>query len=138
MDAMPSASPIQRSFEIAAARCDDLTPLVYARLFRDRPETTGMFRQEAQDLVKGSMLAFAVDAMLDFAGERTGAFRMIACEAISHDGYGTPRDLFLIFFEVIGQTVRDLLGPDWNDEMADAWQQMLVAIQDHICAAAPV
>jgi hypothetical protein len=33
------ANPIQHSFELAAERCEDLTPLVYDRLFREHPET---------------------------------------------------------------------------------------------------
>ena len=44
---------IQRGFELAAERCEDLTPLVYRRLFRDHPEAEPMFRREANDLVKG-------------------------------------------------------------------------------------
>jgi hemoglobin-like flavoprotein len=34
---------IRRSFELAAERCEDLTPLVYRRLFREHPETEAMF-----------------------------------------------------------------------------------------------
>jgi hypothetical protein len=37
-----------------------------------------MFRTEGSELVKGSMLALTIDAILDFAGERSGHFRMIA------------------------------------------------------------
>ena len=44
---------IQRTFELTAERCEDLTPLVYRRLFRDHPEAEPMFRREANDLVKG-------------------------------------------------------------------------------------
>ena len=88
------ANPIQHSFELAAERCEDLTPLVYRRLHREYPETQSMFRTEGADLVKGSMLALTIDAMLDFAGERTGHFRLIECEVSSHDAYGTPRELF--------------------------------------------
>ena len=91
---MNCESPIQRSFELAAERCADLTPLVYERLFLEHPEAQKMFRSEGSDLVKGSMLVMAIEAILDFAGERQGHFRMIACEVLSHDAYGTPRDLF--------------------------------------------
>jgi len=92
---MPTpTNPIQRSFELAAERCEDLTPAVYRRLFREHPEAEAMFRREAGDLVKGSMLALAIDAMMDFAGDRRGSFRMIECEVQSHDAYGTPRKLF--------------------------------------------
>jgi hemoglobin-like flavoprotein len=74
---MANTNLIQHSFELAAERCEDLTPLVYRRLFREHPEAEAMFRHEENDLVKGSMLALTIDAMLDLAGDRTGNFRMI-------------------------------------------------------------
>jgi hemoglobin-like flavoprotein len=120
--------PIERSFELAAARCEDLTPLVYQRLFREYPEARAMFRSEGSDLVKGSMLALTIDAILDLVGERTGHFRLIECEVTSHDAYGTPRDLFVAFFRVIAQTLREIIGPDWTSEMDQAWQRLLAEI----------
>jgi hemoglobin-like flavoprotein len=69
-----SANPIHRSFELAAEHCEDLTPLVYRRLFREHPEAEAMFRREGSDPVKGSMLALTIDAILDFSGDRTGHF----------------------------------------------------------------
>ena len=85
---MASSNPIERSFELAAERCEDLTPLVYRRLFDAHPEARTMFRTEGSELVKGSMLALTIDAILDFAGERTGHFRLIISEVSSHDAYG--------------------------------------------------
>ena len=120
---------IERSFELAAERCEDLTPLVYARLHREHPETVTMFRTVGADLVKGSMLALTTEAILDFAGERTGKFRMIACEVMSHDAYGTPRELFVAFFGVILRTLQEVLGPDWTAEMDQAWADMLAEIK---------
>src|SRR6516225_9457432 len=119
---MNASNPIQRSFELAADRCADLTPLVYERLFREHPEAQKMFRTEGSDLVKGSMLAMAIEAILDFSGERAGHFRMIACEVLSHDAYGTPRELFFAFFGIIAETLRDLLGEDWSPQMDTAWR----------------
>ena len=109
---------IQRSFELTAERCEDLTPLVYRRLFREHPEAEPMFRREANDLVKGSMLALTIDAIMDFAGDRTGNFRMIQCEVQSHDAYGTPRELFGKFFGVIAETMREILGPTGRPKSA--------------------
>jgi len=71
------ANLIQHSFELAAARCEDLAPLVYRRPFREHPEAGSMFRSEGSELVKGSMLALTIDAILDFAADRSGSFRMI-------------------------------------------------------------
>lgn len=125
MDMTIPANPIQHSFELAAERCEDLTPLVYRRLFRKHPEAEPLFRREGGDLVKGSMLALAIDAMLDLAGERTGHFRLIGCEVQSHDAYGTPRELFGSFFGIIADTMREILGHDWTPEIDAAWRKLL-------------
>ena len=130
-----SPNPIERSFELAAERCEDLTPLVYRRLFDAHPETRTMFRTEGSELVKGSMLALTIEAMLDFAGPRTGHFRMIACEISSHDGYGTPRELFIAFFGVIERTVREILGAEWTPEIDSAWRDLLDEIERLVAEA---
>jgi hemoglobin-like flavoprotein len=122
-------NPIQRSLELAAERCEDLTPLVYRRLFREHPEAAAMFRREGSDLVKGSMLALTIDAILDFAGDRSGNFRLIECELSSHDAYGTPRELFIAFFGVIANALREVLGADWSAEIDQAWQSLLAEIK---------
>jgi len=119
------ANPIEQSFELAAERCDDLTPLVYRRLHAERPETLALFRTEGSELVKGSMLAMAIEAILDFAGPRNGKFRMIECEMTSHDSYGTPRELFVAFFGVILRTLQDVIGSEWTAEMDQAWRDLL-------------
>ena len=129
---MISSDLIERSFEIAAERCEDLTPLVYRRLHDEYPETRTMFRTEGSDLVKGSMLALTVDAILDFAGPRNGHFRLIECEISSHDAYGTPRDLFIAFFGIIASTLREILGDDWSGEIDAAWRNLLGEIEKHV------
>jgi hemoglobin-like flavoprotein len=122
-------NPIPRSFELAAERCEDLTPLVYRLLFERHPEAEGMFRSEGSTLVKGSMLALTIEAMLDFAGKRTGHFRLIECEVSSHDAYGTPRELFVAFFGVIADTLREIIGTDWSPEIDVAWRKLLDEIE---------
>jgi hemoglobin-like flavoprotein len=133
---MSPTNPIHYSFELAAERCEDLTPLVYRRLFDVHPEAEAMFRSEGSDLVKGSMLALAIEAILDFAGERSGHFRLIESEAISHDAYGTPRKLFGDFFGVIADTLRDLLDSDWSPQMDEAWRKFRVEIDRLIAQVA--
>ena len=123
-----SPNPIEQSFELAASRCTDLTPHVYQRLFEQHPETQTMFRSHGSELVMGSMLALTIEAILDFAGERRGHFRLIACEVTSHDGYGTPRELFIAFFAVIRDTLRDLLRDEWSPDIAQAWDRLLIEI----------
>ena len=124
-----SPNPIEQSFELAASRCADLAPLVYQRLFKEHPATRAMFRSQGSELVMGSMLALTIEAILDFSGERSGHFRLIACEVASHDAYGTPRHLFTAFFAIIRDTLHDLLGDEWSVEIAQAWDAMLVEIE---------
>lgn len=131
------ANPIHRSFELAAARCEDLTPLVYVRLFREHPEAETMFRSEGAELVQGAMLAQTLDAIMDFAGDRSGRFRMIECEVQSHDAYGTPRKLFGAFFGVIADTMRELLGSDWSPEIDAAWRKLLAELDRVVADTAP-
>jgi hemoglobin-like flavoprotein len=126
---MASANQIERSFELAAERCEDLTPPVYRKLFREHPEAEKMFRSEGSGPVKGSMLALTVEALLDFAGERRGHFRLIECEVSSHDAYGTPRELFVAFFGVIAATLREILGEAWSPEIDVAWRNLLDEIE---------
>ncbi len=75
------------------------------------------------------MLALTIDAILDFAGDRAGHFRMIECEVSSHDAYGTPRELFAAFFGVIAETLHDLLDTDWSPEIDLAWRNLLDEIE---------
>ena len=88
-----------------------------------------MFRSEGSELVKGSMLALTIEAILDFAGERTRPFPLIECEVSSHDAYGTPRELFVAFFGVIAETLREVLGDDWSPEIDAAWRKLLAEIE---------
>ena len=129
-----SSNPIERSFELAASRCADLTALVYRRLFDAHPEAKAMFRSEGSELVMGSMLAMTIEAVLDLAGERSGHFRLITSEVSSHDSYGTPRELFIAFFSIIAQTLREVIGADWSDEIDAAWHQLLGDIDSLVAA----
>jgi hemoglobin-like flavoprotein len=127
---MAARNLIRQSFELAAERCEDLTPFVYRRLFRDHPEAEALFRRDANDFIKGSMLALTIAAILDFAGERTGSFRLIECEVTSHDAYGTPRDLFARFFSIIFESLREITGSDWPPEFDTAWRELLLELDD--------
>jgi hemoglobin-like flavoprotein len=131
------SNPIERSFEIAAGRCEDITPLVYRRLHAEYPETQTMFRTEGSEPVKGSMLALSIEAILDFVGPRTGHFRMIECEISSHADYGTPRDLFIAFFGVIARTLQEILGDDWSPEIDAAWRDLIGEIEAMVAQTAP-
>lgn len=119
---------ITASFELAADRCDDLTPLVYSRLFSRHPEMAAEFRQEAGNFVKGEMLAQAINVILDFVGARTYSARMIQCEVVNHAAMGISPDVFGIFFSVVRDALRDLLGADWTPALERCWSEVLTEL----------
>ena len=123
---------IVESYELAASRCDDLTPLVYDRLFAVKPETRSLFRTDPKNFIKRSMLELSLEAVLDFAGEKKASHRLIFCEVQSHYAYGTQPEIFTVFFVVMRDVVRDLLGADWTAEIDAAWDVTLKGLDDYV------
>ena len=116
---------VTESFEMAAEACDDLTPLVYARLFAQQPEMVPQFWRDTNGSIKGEMLARVIEAILDFVDERQYAHRLIQCEVMTHDGYDVPPQVFATFFGVVSETMQDLLGEAWTGEIDEAWKRTL-------------
>ena len=59
---------------------------------------------------------------------------MIGAEVSSHDAYGTPRELFIAFFGIIAQTLREIVGADWSDDIDAAWRKLLGDIESFVAA----
>ena len=116
---------VVESFELAAGCCEDLTPLVYARLFEEQPEMEILFWRDTNHQIKGEMLSRVISAILDFAGQRLYAATLIQCEVITHEGYDVPPNVFAVFFGTVRDTVRALLGAHWSGPMDVAWGSLL-------------
>jgi len=127
-----SLTLIETSLELAASRCEDLTPIVYGRLFSQYPDMQALFWRDTNHSVKGEMLAQVIEAILDFAGERKYAASMIQCEVVTHEGYDVPPDVFRTFFAVVADSLRDLLGTDWTPSIDAAWQDLLVDLDFYV------
>ena len=119
------ASLIERALEIAGEREGDLTPRVYARLFAAHPEMEALFVRDTNGSVRGEMLTRVFEMILDFIDRRAYAAQMIQCEVITHDGYGVPPEIFGLFFGVVADSLRDVVGADWTAPMDASWREML-------------
>jgi len=117
--------PIEQSFEIAAERAGDITPLVYEKLFAKYPEILPLFVRDTTGAVRGEMLTRTIEAIFDYIGPNAFAENFLRCEVVTHDGYGVPPDIFSKFFDVLAETLRDILGADWSPAMARAWKALL-------------
>lgn len=123
------AEHIIASLERAAERAGDLTADIYARLFRDFPETEPLFIMDRDGAVRGNMLSHAFNTILDFIGERRYAHNFISSEIITHLGYDVPPEAFASFFTVMRDELRTACGPDWSPAMEEAWQRLLLDLE---------
>jgi len=126
------AELITQSFELAADACEDLTPLVYRRLFAQQPQMEAMFVRDSNGQVRGEMLARVIEAILDFVGEQIYAATLIQCEVVTHDGYDVPPEVFRTFFGVVAETVREVVGDVWTPAMDEAWRGTLVDLDYYV------
>lgn len=127
-----NAELIERSLELAAERCEDLTPLVYARLFADHPQMEAMFWGDTNWAIRGEMLSKVFSAILDFIGERLYAHTLIQTEVVNHAGYDVPPDVFRVFFGTVAATVREVIGADWTPEIDQAWTELLAQLDFYV------
>jgi hemoglobin-like flavoprotein len=118
-------SLIERALEIAGEREGDLTQKVYGRLFAVRPEMEALFVRDTNGSVRGEMLTRVFEMILDFIDRRAYAAQMIQCEVVTHDGYGVPPEVFGLFFGVVADTLREVVGADWTLAMDASWREML-------------
>lgn len=128
---MPNTSgAIEASLELAAERCDDITPLVYARLFACHPEWKAQFALDKTGVAKGSMLAVAIDVLLDHVGERRFSESFIRAEAVNHaETLDVSADAFVEFYGALADAVRELAGTNWTDEMSVSWRQAIADVR---------
>lgn len=126
------AAEIETTLEMLAERCEDPTPVVYARLFARHPHMEPYFWRDTNGAIKGEMLSRTFAAILDFVGERHYADHMIGTEIVTHEGYDVPREVFATFFEVIRDTVREVLAGDWTVAFEQAWAELLAEIDVYV------
>lgn len=113
------------SFELAAERCEDLAPLVYARLFREHPETEAFFIMDRTGAARGGMLAWVINALIDCVGEGHYGHNLIQAEAVNHQGLGVSPAQFRLFFATLAATLKDVLGEAWSEGMERDWADLL-------------
>ena len=126
---MPDEAIIIRTFELAAERCEDPVPLIYQRLFEMLPEAEDLFVMDTDDSVRGSMVQFSIEYLLDFVGENRMAKFLIPAARSAHEGYGVDEQMFDQFFIAMRDVFAGLIGADWTAEMSAEWDKMLEGVK---------
>jgi hemoglobin-like flavoprotein len=119
---------ITNTLDQVAERVGDPVPLVFARLFRDMPETEELFVRDADGLVRGQMFQVTIESLLDFVGDQSYGANLIQIERVNHEGLGVMPEIFDRFYLTVMATFRELLGPDWTDEMEQVWTRVVAAL----------
>ncbi|HSM96913.1 MAG TPA: globin [Rhizomicrobium sp.] len=122
---MIDAAAIEQSFELAAERCGDLTPRVYEKLFAKYPEMLPLFVRDTNGNVRGEMLTRTIEAIFDYIGPNSYAENFLRSEVVTHAGYDVPPQIFSKFFDVLADTLREILGTAWSPAMERAWRTLL-------------
>lgn len=126
------AAAIEASLELASERGGDLSPAVYERLFARQPDIKPLFWRDANNAVKGEMLAKVFEAILDFIGPRAYAHHLIETEVVTHEGYDVPRGVFATFFGIVCEVVREACADDWTPAMDAAWTRVLADLDHYV------
>jgi len=125
---MARAGIILDTLERAGEKCADPAPLVYRRLFAQRPEFELLFVMDSDGGVRGSMLETCFNAILGLIEDSSTQRVIISSSRFAHDGYGVSEADFELMFTAIRDTFRDLIGPEWTAEMDTAWVGLLADI----------
>jgi hemoglobin-like flavoprotein len=125
---MADAEAILDVLSRAVERCRDPAPLVYARLFARFPEMEALFVRDRDGAVRGEMLAKVFETIIDLIENRAYAENMVRCEVVTHAGYGVPPDAFAVFFDVVIDTLKELMGADWTTRHDQAWTNLSVEL----------
>lgn len=123
---------ITASLDRAAELGGDITVRVYANLFARYPDMRPLFVRDTTGAVKGEMLARVIEAIQDFIGARAYADHLIETEAVTHEGYGVPREIFPAFFGTLADTLREILGREWTAEIDASWRSLLAELDVHV------
>ncbi len=129
------AAVLAASLELAAERLGDPTPLVFARLFAEFPEMEAMFWRDSAGLIRGQMLAVALESLMDLAANGSYGTFLLQSERVNHDGMGVAPETFDRFFRIVQDIFRAGVGADWTPAMDAVWDSLIAEVAATVAAA---
>lgn len=114
---------LKHSFESLASQKEAFAQSFYQRLFIRYPQVQQLF---ANTDMKRQKCSFAVLLELVIAGLERGDNLTPALQALGarHHAYGAQETFYLIFGEVLLETLNEHLGPMFTYEVQEAWKQL--------------
>lgn len=121
---MPYQTAFNASLEVVANACEDVVPPVYAALFKRFPEFEELFVLDIDQGARGHMLNEALKMAEGLLSDDLTAHNFVAAERMNHVGYGIDDAVFEGFYTVMAETFQVLAGPDWTQDMSEAWGEV--------------
>jgi methyl-accepting chemotaxis protein len=117
---------IESSFQLLAPRGEELVQRFYGLLFARNPQLRGMFPADLTQQ-KQKLLASIVLVVRNI---RTPENLMQPLREMGarHSGYGVRPEHYGIVRDTLLEVMRDMAGPAWNDNIAQAWTEALNTI----------
>jgi nitric oxide dioxygenase len=125
---------LEASFQLLAPQADRLAERFYEKLFDVAPSVRGLFPDDIAGQRKALIASIgAIVSSLrspDSLGEYLGAL------GLRHAGYGAVEGHYDVVGQVLLETMAELAGDLWNDELQSAWTTAYGAIKGLMLEAA--
>ncbi len=127
MNAAPG--DLLESLELVAGRCDDIVPLVYARLFAARPELREFFAVGAGERPRTGMGNMVNEILRILASDETDLDLHNEAQAaiVFHTGWGLGKDTYREVIDAVVAVVREVCADEWPG-VACAWQGRVAVV----------
>ena len=114
-------------------KTDELADKFYAHLFDRHPQIRALFPEDMTEQKKN--LIGALVLVVENLRRPDALGKALSDLAIRHIGYGVVRQQYPIVGEILLETLAEVVGDAWNDQLHEVWADAYAAIQQVIFAA---
>lgn len=118
---------LRDSLEAVLAQDDRFPTRFYELLFEKHPEVKRLFHRSSPGAQR-KMFAQKLCAIVDHVDDASWIARELGGIRRAHDGYGVTAEMYPWVGEVLLQTLREALGPDFTPDVERNWVEAYAAI----------
>jgi hemoglobin-like flavoprotein len=123
---------VRSSFDMVFANASDMTTTFYNRVFELAPECRPMFRDDMDVLKRDFIATLAV--LVGSLDQMTGLMSSTDILGRNHARYGVKPEHYPVVGEALLWTLARGLGPQWTDEVEQAWRKVYGIIAQRMIA----
>ena len=125
---------LESSFALLAPRAEELVERFYTRLFTVAPEARAMFPDDMAGQRRALLGALGMIVSSLRAPEKLGGY--LDGLGRRHVNYGAVEAHYDLVGGVLLETMAEMAGPVWSDELQDAWTTAYGAVKGLMLAGA--